>query len=437
MSTRASARVENATPSCPAPTPIPTKKKSRKKNSGPQEPSSEDSQIQDMAPTALPKPSTLALFESNGLMAAFQVLDTLIEARRTEPPGVSTETYALAISRAIDSLAATLASLLPPADPSSATSSVMQTLSDLLRRLVLVALPLIRTPRRSDPATSCARTDALIGRLSTTVLIPVVTSFYPLSLAHLTTLFSPDITAKSPSCRAGKRAFDARPAAASLLHTALTALHELSRGPAPALTAAAQSARAALTLSAARALAELYDAPATVHAASDAGETARAGAPLPRARLPPQLSPCEKQRPGAAEPRSGEPRARPPDTNANARVDAAAARIAALARKDAMWYLCSVLHATVAPLPGAANVDADRLLREGVCTVLAGLLRWTAPPRIHVRCATPRRDGDDPDGAQAPREGGESHARGARALLGAVEREMVLAVAEKVWLSQG
>ncbi|EKM60405.1 uncharacterized protein PHACADRAFT_82004, partial [Phanerochaete carnosa HHB-10118-sp] len=279
------------------------------------------------------------------------------------------------------------------------------------------------------------------------------------------------ITVKPPSGRLKKGLYDIRPDVLNFLRNALDALQELLLGPGkPVLTAPIQSAFEALILSAARELEKLY--PPLLSAAdepnssptipSDVGETSRANTPLPQARLSPQLSrhsqvPTPGEKPtSAAKPQRahGDARTQAP------RPPAAADRIAGLARKDALWYLCSVLHITIPPAalgssppPGSPNTglpppDASTLLREGVCTVLAGLLRRTvSSPRIHVSRTAPAREGDDPS-SEVLTEGGEgcsdrglreSRFRGRlpRGLLGAVEREMLLAVAERLWLSQG
>ena len=283
------------------------------------------------------------------MLSAFQTLDTLVEARRQRPSIVSTKTCALAANRALNCLSTTLNSLLPPATPTSASSGVMQTLSTLLHRLVLIALPLLSPSRRNENPASGARTDALVGRLATTVLIPLISSFHPLSLAHLSAVFSTDITARPPSGRSQKAYYDIRPDALNMLRTALDALHQLSLSSSdnPILTSNVQSVFGALTLSAARELAERYPplwsgkgeqgSCLTARIPSDVGETARASSPLPHAHLQaPQVS-RQAQGPAWSE------KQKPAHAQAPRSHAAGAARTAKLARKDALWYLCSVL----------------------------------------------------------------------------------------------
>ena len=275
--------------------------------------------------------------------------------------------------------------LSPAAIPSASTSGVIQGLSTLVTRFLLAAVPALSAPSKKSP--DAARPlDTLLGNLVTSTLLPLLPAFHALSRAHLTALFRPGKGKAQAN-------HDARPDALAFLHATLHTLADLARTQSgrPSPSALLASAHAAVVRAGVRELEALY-APAAAYG----------DAPPPR------------------RPASGEKQRQRQDD----------ARVEKLARRDALWYLCAVLHAAI---PGAA-LDAggtSAALREGVCTALAGLLR-------------PRAGDEDGEGAMGggpvgDRRGGRVQCPGrrGRGLLGGVEREMLLAVAEKVWLSQG
>jgi hypothetical protein len=401
---------------------------------------------------------------SYGLFNAFQALDTLVLAIRQKDSAVSIDTFALAAQHALDSLGSVLSALLSLATAPRETSNIFQTLSIILTNFLLAVPPLLCTPRKKQGSTEML--DALIDRLLTSVLRPLTSSFHRLSLAHLSAILCAGTTSTTDS-RSKKLHYDIRPAALGLLRCALDAMRELAvtfHGNA-FLIASVQSVHEAVTLSAARELEKLYPLPEPVEcevaaetAPNDVGESQCLGPALPQPS-PPQI-------PGQMRGPTNEGR---PTIRQNAEQALCgkaplqrADHIAKLARKDALWYICSVLHCaipgtTLAPTITGAHPPPEtysdttapnEMLRGGVYTVLAGLLRRTAPPAdFHVQGL---QRGDEPECDSSARCGEEGRPLGcssairsriemlhSRALGGNVERGMLLAVAEKLWLAQG
>ena len=379
---------------------------------------------------------------------------------------MTVDTCALAAERVLDSLGATVASLLPPSKPTSATCDIFQTLSALLTHFILEVPPLICAPRTKQTAPDSL--DALVGRLVTSVLTPLVSSFYQLSLAYLSSLFLSGTTAKATN-RSKKVHYDIRPGALNLLRCALDALQQLATTSSgkPVLVASAQSVHEVVLFSALRQLDELYPLTPSVE---DEHEACAMGLPPDVGGAPPKFSQLTTpQLPHQAHKATdkGCPTTKQSEKSAPGAQQRAQAlpertdRIAKLARKDALWYLCSVLHCAIpgttlgstipGPQAGPSSETAapHQLLRDAACTVLAALLRRTAPSaKFHVRRPLECRDGDELDHDDLA--GLEDKARGCtasvqlrmamvrgRGLLSNVEREMLLAVAEKLWLTQG
>ncbi|KAF7797820.1 hypothetical protein EIP86_009026 [Pleurotus ostreatoroseus] len=336
--------------------------------------------------------------DSGKLFSALHTLDRLIATRADKSTTSETETLFTATTRVLDALAQTFASLLPPKPAAISSIGVVSTISTILGRLLTVVLPAFAP--KNGKATLCPTlncyVDDLLGRILSSILLPALRSFVPLTRLHLNTLFRPSTKKRPPASTTGslKPFNDLRPAVYTLLRTTLTHLQQL----APANSASTSTSRAtlqpiiravqsSLALSATRELEALY----TPNSArpSAVGVTA------------------------ASTPRC-------PD------------RAEKLVRADALWYICGVLNLTLPGTAGegeqGANANVGRLLQEGVCAALAGVLR-----RVH-------------DGGHATREGegdrgrevesaGENETSGMR--MSVVEREMVMAVAEAVWLSQG
>lgn len=434
---------------------------------------------------------------TNRLFSAFQSLDSLVDARNRHPSTVPAEICALAADRALDSVASTLASMLPPTTPTAATSRILQTLAALLARLLLAVAPLLSGPRKKNENQGpSVLLDALFGRLVTTILVPLVSNFYQLSLGHLSAVFPCGPAAKSSS-RAKKLSFDIRPDALNLLCFVLATLRDLASSSSrkPVLIPGVRSVHETVTLSAVRELAKLYPPLEPAAAEGDeasapsppnaVGETHRRGPALPQVPTPPLPSQAhaatdsegtatqtETQKTAV---RAHPPRQQPPRSTRTEQQapPQPADRVAKLARKDTLWYLCNVLHCAIpdaalgASIPGAQpqppppsmlvsssgtscdTAAANQMLQEGVCTVLAGMLRGTKPPAA-FHAGPGRRARDDPSSDILTNSGEDEQGRNTmmgskaavqqvrrRGQLGNVEREMVLAVAEKLWLSQG
>lgn len=401
---------------------------------------------------------------------------------------------ASAANRALESLAATLDSLLGLPRPTSATSGVIQALTSLLTRFLLASLPVLCSSRKTlDTENSASSLDALFGRLANGILAPAVSCFSRLSSAHLTSIFSPGASSSKASNnkRAQRANHDVRPDALNFVRMTLEALHAyaLSASGNRVLIAHVQAVHEALSLCAVREIEKLYRPPPASAAAGGTvrppapaapnaiGETDWEGSSLPQLSSPQLQDPVRRPEPTSSTAGPTEELQGPTSVRANRREPAPGAqshaearvprrrpgpadRIEELARKDALWYLCSVLHCTI---PGAAlglsipeqQEQAGRtcsdtappppgeMLRAGVCTVLAGLLR-RAPVDVDVHVCGGVGGGegeggwirDGEEGQEGRRWPRRSVCKGRR-LLGNVEREMLLAVAEKLWLSQG
>lgn len=364
--------------------------------------------------------SELPELSSHGkLLSTFQALETLVEAMTNNPSAISVEALRLAAEHALDSLADTLTSVLSPTVSASA-SAVLGTLSQLTTHHLGSVVPLLATmSRKKDAQRYADALDALLGQLTTRVLAPLTRSFSALSCSHISALFT-----TSKKARQKKPLFDIRPDAFGFLRTVLDSLQALcAASPSnDVLIAGAESVFEALVLFTVRELEAIFSPPTPPGALDDNGSIpvrSTASGTVSSLRPPPhQLDDFTRT---ATPP---VPRAPPPTAD----------RVQKLARKEALWYLCALLQHTIPRATisagarpansSGAEPNAD-VLRAGIGTVLAGLLRGTARPSgFHV-------SGHD--------EGRGCNAAGQnpRWFLSEVEREMLLAVAENLWLSRG
>lgn len=364
-----------------------------------------------------------------------------MDTRPQTPSGIPVDICVLAATRALDALAATLSTCLPPHAPSAATPGILETLSTLLARLLLAVLPLLlpsgfrKTPNAIGTQDTRSHLNSLLGHLMTSVLHPLIASFHPSSLAHLTTTLAPD----APKGQPRQPATDTRPAALALLRHALAAVQALASANG---SAALRAVHGAAALAAVRALEALFPPPhasparpAAPGGPTEAREGDGDGLPFshPQSRHA-RTAPAPTSTPGGA------PGARSAGSGAEGAAHIATsgdARIAKLARKDALWYLCSVMHCAIPGL-AAGQVDQapDVMLHAAVCTALAGLIR-----RVGVRPAAMNTGGGNGSGGAEEHMDGNGRVTGETCRgpvgNGAVEREMLLAVAEKLWLAQG
>ncbi|CAK5279831.1 unnamed protein product [Mycena citricolor] len=249
-------------------------------------------------------PDIVALPHSSTLFSALSAFERVIIAVNASDNALdpTAEQRALVCSislRAISSLAAVLHPLLrSPVLPSAA---ILQTLSTLTHHLVSHAFPVLcrHKPRKTGrPAPASSHTHELIDALILSIFHPAIESLIPLCRCYLKSLFSSKSTsAKQPL---PLPAADPRPDLLHLFQSAFSPLSPLAPGE-------SRDLRAALALKSVCELEKLF---------------------------PDGLS----ANPGTW-------------TSHDARVDS-------LARRDALWYLCAVLHILFAPKSEPGSVPA-------------------------------------------------------------------------------
>ncbi|KAH9949521.1 hypothetical protein B0H21DRAFT_889765 [Amylocystis lapponica] len=321
---------------------------------------------------------------TNRVLSALETLDRLVSTRTIKKSAVSDDLFVTVTMRALEALGELLASMLPPNTSLPPYLGTLDVLATLLSRLLATVLPLLLKLDRGKrkPGGVCPRTADVLTRTSALLLAPLVRSLGPLSKRYLTELFSPQ--KRDQRGRSQTHAVDIRPSVLTLLSSTVSVMGELML-PTAALATCALDIRHMLTLEAVR---ELQRVLSQAHRGPDvvAGE----------------------QSTSAHVPAHG------------------TERIRKLIRKDAVWYLCSVLHLTlptrgIAPANGTdLQEDRTALLEEAIYTTTSAVLRGATAADV---------------------AGGRSSPVGPKGSTGRscyemeeVERGMILAVAERLWL---
>ncbi len=337
------------------------------------------------------------IFRSPSLLIPLEVLDLKSQQLPHQKRKQIDETYLLAIERALDAAAELLVTQLPPQEQPPNAPSVIKALCRVVPYILSTTTPLVsgRSSRKSGtnpPKCSEITTNAvdrILDRLSTSILNPLVRSFAPLSDLQLSMLISPQKQAGDDghsSPRGRSEVVDIRYDVLGLFHKNIDTLREIGLADGGSLASNIRSLVQCLTLEAIRQLESLFQDELS-QAVNDPGET-------------------------------------PPASNQSG-------RLAKVARKDALWFLCNILHlllsASVA-LSGCSShpgLEAGSLLEETIYTALSALLRRMRPNPCHtIDMDTTREDVGMSEEASCAQHG----------VIDEVEREMILAVIEKAAL---
>ena len=356
-----------------------------------------------------------SLSASSDVLTAFDTLDRLLFLYPGNTSADFTNLVLAAAKRAVGALGDNLAQLLPPNDvpvPSSAGETIAS-LGILIERLTLAVLPIFtKCPRRQSRTNkdTTAWNDfalyELLGGISGVLLLPLVRSFAPLSTGFLSALLPACNKRQEPSTGSSIGSAplptDIRPDAFAMFDKIVSTLESFSASAVTGTDSMVRRIKHVVIIEAARELHDLYkdDRPS---AASDMGG------------------------PSTATLRSGRTRGPADRASANPR------RLALLARKDALWYLCSTLQRVLAlgvqPRTGDSprtGGEQDELLEETLYGKLGSLLR---NPITYGR-TSPASAADDVGAARGGFPGRPCYERG----LSEVERGMVLAAVERAWL---
>ncbi|KZT08934.1 uncharacterized protein LAESUDRAFT_566792 [Laetiporus sulphureus 93-53] len=331
------------------------------------------------------------------LLSTFETLDMLVSSRSGESSAsaIMDESLATSLRHAVDSLGSLLTSLLPPNPVTAGAVDALDAAATLIHRLLIVALSLlVGTPQKQKiKATSrFSIVEDTLRVLTETILVPAIRAFRPLSSAHLSVLLAPRAKKKV----ATKLPSDIRPDLFSLLDRTISALEEFSslvtRRAAVIFTI--RTVKQVVALETVRELQRLY---AGDHASgSDANSKSKS-------------------------------------TLHDARVSQTSERMESLIRKDTLWYLCNVLH-LVLPLGAGASVptpqrDQDELLDDAIFGALSSVLRRT-------RTTAHFEGGTAPPGNIIDEGSRRGTIERPTPDMGDVERGVVLALAERVWLGR-
>lgn len=244
--------------------------------------------------------------------------------------------------RALEALGGALQKILPPARRSV---HLIETLSTLLSNLLGVALPLLHKPKKKKKALDTEALDTVLGVLASSVFIPIIRSFTSLSQSYIASLLSPSDDKNRSRNEKQKPDHDIRTDLLSLFQNAFSVFADLAFQSHPSL----YGFRDILALDAVHELEKLYPSPN--------GHTTVTNADGTMDKPVNPVSPIHR-------------------------------RVLVLANKDALWYLCNILHVVFTSiLPGVSlpprsvlqegnNYSGDDgLLKERLLACLSGLIR--------------------------------------------------------------
>ena len=365
------------------------------------------------------------LSSSSDVLAAFDTLDRLLFIFPSNTSADFKKLVLTAAKRAVGALGDNLVRLLPPNDTPVPASSVdaLAALGTLAERLILTVLPIFakcghKQTRKSKLAAEWNDTALyeILGGITGLLLLPLVRCFAPLSMDFLSALLSTCKKTKKPpaepSVGSTPLPTDIRPDAFAMLDKIAAALESFSASAVVGTHSIVRRIKHVVIVETARELHTLFEENRLFVATPQAPA---AGVPSP------------------ALPRSGRTRGSADRASANP------GRLALLARKDTLWYLCSTLQRVLilgvqprtragdAPPPHTGG-EQDELLEETLYGMLASLLKT---PTAHGR--TPPAAADDVGAAHERSSWRSGCGRG----LSEVEHGMVLAVVERAWLAGG
>ncbi|KAI0960910.1 hypothetical protein AcV7_000157 [Taiwanofungus camphoratus] len=230
--------------------------------------------------------------------------------------------------------------------------------------------------------------DDIIGHMVTSILIPLIRSFTPLSRIYLSALFSPTRHKKKQARSDGRKdakVVDIRTEIITLLDQTMSALENLTGTLA---ITSNRNVRHLLSLESVREVQRLYSEKGSQDHNVD------------------------------QEIRSG-----------RVHMSRKSNRLDALIRKDAVWYLCNVLHLVGPAKPGTPpsepSNEQDTLFEEAIHPLLSALIRRSRGSTSFGLLSA--------QAAKASEMGSEAATRSPRYEMDEVERGMILAVIERGW----
>ncbi|KZP05204.1 hypothetical protein FIBSPDRAFT_1054224 [Athelia psychrophila] len=291
------------------------------------------------------------------ILASFQALKNLAVLSEDGSNAHTLPLLTRAATCAIDNLALFMGNIDSGQHPSV---EVLHTTSTLVSYLITVTLPLLtsgvgaRRVRSSPEGPSMIdAVDDILGHLTTLILVPLTRSYASITRSLLENVFLSKHAAKSEDAVAS----DVRPTVCCLLRKALSDLDHLCPLAANSLVSVIAGVRARVALEAVREIEIMYPHRPSPAVNVDRLRTSDATTPIPPSQ--PDLSGSSTD------------------------------RIAALARKDVTWYMCSLLHwhfsslsISVPAIQAAArqHIQSD-VLRGAILTGLSNLCQSTTTAR--------------------------------------------------------
>ncbi|KAI0935685.1 hypothetical protein AcV5_004034 [Taiwanofungus camphoratus] len=323
------------------------------------------------------------------ILSDIDKLETLVSIRASRVSSVSDDLLIATTKRALDALGGSLASLLPPNHIDPKSMNVIGALAALLPHLLTTVLPSFQKPQRKTKVTQGYPViDDIIGHMVTSILIPLIRSFTPLSRIYLSALFSPTRHKKKQARSDGRKdakVVDIRTEIITLLDQTMSALENLTGTLA---ITSNRNVRHLLSLESVREVQRLYSEKSSQDHNVD--QEIRSG----RVHM---------------------------SRNSN--------RLDALIRKDAVWYLCNVLHLVGPAKPGTPpsepSNEQDTLFEEAIHPLLSALIRRSRGSTSFGLLSA--------QAAKASEMGSEAATRSPRYEMDEVERGMILAVIERGW----
>lgn len=395
-------------------------------------------------PEVIRSPSLLIPLEALELKSS-----QLSHQKRKQPD----QSYLLTVERALGAAAELLVAQLPPHEQQPNASSLIHALTHIVPRILSTATPLVCRRSSSTNATATKpksgtkekpngsenhtnAVDRILGILVTSILVPLVRSFAPLSNNQFSTLIlSPQLpkqkrtenattsssssSSSSTSVPRGRSevTVDIRYDVLGLINSIIEKLGEIGLAQGGLLVGNIRDLVQCLMLEAIRQLESLFQDESS-QGLKNLGETQ----PTTSHHQQPQQDHQEQEH----------------HQHTRHHHRSGRGRLAKVARKDSLWFLCSIIHLLLSSsttLSGCSSLSDppdleegtnDLLLGEAICTALSGMLR-----RVRDQDSCQTIDGDE-DWEDAGRVGSEFWRR--YGVIDEVERGMILAIIEKAAL---